>query len=267
MEPSPPAALVVPNPRIPKVLGILNIVFSSGLLICGLCTFGYYASIPVMSKAVNRIQEEAQAKEDAGTAAELKRLAEEEEAAETDAEKAAVREERKQVENRPKVFLGGQMDLKAAGFNNQAWKRYVVVEFATGLTLNLLLLASGIGLVQMRRWGLVLGLWVAALKLLRLVLLYGYLATVLAPHFSQTLAKAQMQLIVQQQVAMGKPLPPNLSVHELGRVYVMVFTSLAVAIIAIGSIYPIISLWLLSRPAARAACSTAAKPPGTDDTW
>jgi hypothetical protein len=38
METAAPAGFVVPNPRIPKVLGVLNIVFASALLILGLCT-------------------------------------------------------------------------------------------------------------------------------------------------------------------------------------------------------------------------------------
>ena len=35
----------------------------------------------------------------------------------------------------------------------------------------------------------------------------------------------------------------------------------------IGSIYPAISLWLLSRPGARAACVESGKVPRSDETW
>ena len=50
---------------------------------------------------------------------------------------------------------------------------------------------------------------------------------------------------------------------------VMIFMLCAIplAMILVGSIYPAISLWLLSRPGARAACAESGKAPGLDGTW
>src|SRR5262249_26391881 len=146
---------------------------------------GYYAMIPYWAKAMESVQKQVEEKAQKDKAAELDQLAEEEKAAKTDEEKAAILEKRKEVENRPKPFVAGSMDLNSMGLNDPRLKYYVMAEFATGFLLNLLMLASGIGLVMRRRWGIGLGLWTAALKLVRLPLLYGYAALVIGPAVSQ----------------------------------------------------------------------------------
>jgi hypothetical protein len=129
--------------------------------------------------------------------------------------------------------------------------------------LNLLLLTAGIGLVMRRPWGLKLGLIVAALKILRLVAVYGYAATVLAPQVAQGMAKFQLQQMQTMAQSQGnKPLPPELTVELMTRWLSIWLTSCAAGMIIIGMIYPVVSLWLLSRPGARAACSDSPEATG-----
>lgn len=274
MDSLSPATYVVPNPRIPKVLGILNIVFASGLLICGICSIAYFSMIPVFSSAMETMQKEAQAKQSADRKSVLDQFDEREEAAETDEAKAEIREQRKRFEAETPAAKPVPVDFGMMGFDNARVRTYVWVEFLSGFVLNLLLLVAGIGLVMRRPWGIKLGLGVAALKIVRLVLVYGYAAIVIAPEVSQGMAKfqiKQMQTMAQQQGA--KPPPPELSVEMLTRIMTIWMTVCAVGMIMIGVIYPMISLWLLSRPSARAACldrplATGTEPgQGQDESW
>lgn len=258
---------VAPNARIPKIIGILNIVFAAQLLICGLCVSGYYALIPFWVQATNRFQQQVQAKQQAKNDAEVQRLEEDEAKATTEREKTSIRAKRDAVQKRPKIVLAGQFDLAAAGFNVMRLRMFAVTEFVTGTLLNLMLLASGIGMVMRRRWGLRLGLWTAALKLLRLTLLYGYAAVAIVPGASQAMAKVQMQAIEQQQAALGQPIPPRLSTETMANMIAITTTICAVGLIVVGAIYPLISFWFLSRPAAWAACSTSDAPLGPNETW
>jgi hypothetical protein len=98
METAAPAGFVVPNPRIPKVLGVLNIVFASALLILGLCT----AASSLLTPALMSMAKEAQKKNaDAAEAVrrqQLKDLEAAEESAETEDQRQEIRDQRKAVE-------------------------------------------------------------------------------------------------------------------------------------------------------------------------
>ncbi len=58
------------------------------------------------------------------------------------------------------------------------------------LVLNLALLASGIGLLASRSWGRKTGVWVSVLKIVRLVAVYGFAISVVAPVFAQRMSQA-----------------------------------------------------------------------------
>lgn len=267
MDPLPAAAYVPPNPQIPKVLGILNILFASALMICGLCTIFYVSMLPVWGKFMDQAQKQVRAQEDKDRKAALEEIAAAEEEATTEEQKADLKARRKEVENRPRMSATLKMDLSSTGLTDRRLAIYAWVEFLTGLTLNLMMMAAGIGLVMRRLWGLRLGMWVAAMKIVRLVLVYGYAALVIVPLVSVGMAKFQMQAIAQQQQAIGKPMPPGFTVETFSRGMSIWFASCAVAVVVVGSIYPLVSLWLLSRPGARAACSAKGKAPGADETW
>ena len=47
---SSPPGFVVPNTRIPRTIGVLNITFSSLILIVGMCYLASFALMPMMNK-------------------------------------------------------------------------------------------------------------------------------------------------------------------------------------------------------------------------
>ena len=68
------------------------------------------------------------------------------------------------------------MEVNQVQMGDRSFIRYTWVDVVTELALNALLLASGVGLLHWRPWARRLGLWTAGLKVVHLVLLYGYLA-------------------------------------------------------------------------------------------
>jgi hypothetical protein len=257
------AGSALPSPRIPKVMGILNIGFGSALILFGVCMGMYVAALPFISKGMIQIQKKAEADEDARRKAELKAVDDAIEAAETEAAKKELQEERKAIEARPKIMITPGMDWTQMGFNDRPFLIYSWVEVVTGLLLNVLLIVSGIGLVRRKTWGLNLGIWTGAAKIVRLLLVYSYFAVAVVPPMAQKTGEMAAKMVVQQQQAMGKKAPANLEPSLLIRIYSITYSVTAVAMILLGSIYPAILLFLLTRPGARAACDEQA-PPGME---
>jgi hypothetical protein len=263
------AGTVVPSPRIPKVLGILNIVFAAGLILAGLCMAAYAAMLPMIGKAMTEIQKKADAEVEKKKQADLKAIDEEAKAAQTDSEKESLEKKRQEIESRPKPVMAPGMDFNKMGLDDPKLKIYGWVDSLTALVLNVVMLVAGIGLVRRKSWGISLGIGTATAKIVRLVLVYTYFALAVVPTMAQNMGKFAGEMIVQQQATMGRPAPPGVDTQMLTRVYFITYTIGAVAMIVFGSIYPAISLWLLTRPGARAACDESQLPAGKElnESW
>jgi hypothetical protein len=264
MESTGQGGYVVPNVRIPKVLGILNIVFASGILLCGLCSGFYYMMLPGLMKASATMQETAIKHFEEEQKADLKKLDEADQAAKSDEEKAAIEKQRIEVRSRPKPNFGLN-DPSSLGLDDPKLMKYMWADLLTSLVLNLMMLIAGIALVNRKPSGITLGLWTAGLKIIRLILIYSLFAIVVVPTLARTLGKVAVAA-TQAQVT-GRPMPPNVDMAFFVRTYTIMYTVVAVGMIVFGSIYPLVSLWLLSRPGARAACSGAKLPGEGPDAW
>jgi hypothetical protein len=261
MDDLEPAGQVLPNPRIPKVMGILNIVFASGLILFGICMGAYIALLPLLSKGMVQMQKKAEADLRKEQEVQLKELDEAEKAVVAEAEKEALKEQRKTLEARPQVAMPMTMDFDKLGMNTPRVRAYYWTEIVTGLLLNVLMIVSGIGMVRRKLWGINLGIYTAAAKLARLLLVYSFFALAVVPPLAEGSGKMAGEMMIQQQKAMGRPVPKGLDPAYMTKVYYVTYTLTAVAMIVFGSIYPAISLWLLTRPGAKAACDEKA-PPG-----
>src|SRR3954470_8526905 len=144
MDPQPAPGNDIPNSRIPKLLGTLNIVFASGLMICGLCSITQVAMIPIWGKSMDQLQKKVQTKEDAERKAAFEELDAAEKEARTDEQKAELRLKRKEVELRPRLADTLKMNVAATGLTSRKVQTYSWVEFLSGVLLNLLMLAAGI---------------------------------------------------------------------------------------------------------------------------
>jgi len=141
------------------------------------------------------------------------------------------------------------------------------VEILTGLAVNVVLLISGIGLLKYKGWARSLGIWTALFKILRLGLLYGFFIIVVVPPFSKAVGEAVGQMMVQQQQIMGgKGAPAMADPQMFTKIYAIMYSFMGVGMIAIGSIFPGIMLYFLTRPRIQSACDPSHKPvTGTDE--
>ena len=192
----------------------------------------------------------------------LDELTAQEASATSDEEKAELAAKRQKIENQPVVDLD-MADMMAA-YRDPKLIGYLVTDFVSGLGLNILLLASGIGLLAAKSWGRRLGVWVAALKIVRLVAVYGFVLIFVVPVFSakmgdmmeKVMAQAQQR---QQQNQPGAPAMPPMG-KTVGMVYGMMMSAMAVLMILFGSIYPAVMLWVLTRPKVKLACGESVLP-------
>jgi len=135
------------------------------------------------------------------------------------------------------------------GMNDPAFLRFCSIDIVTGLVVNGLMFATGIGLVALRRWGVRGWSALAWIKILRLALLWGYYIVAVAPQLSATMANAALSMFRQQGLPPGR----GPTIAEMTRVYSITNLVLGLGMILFGSIYPALSIWLLSRPWANAA--------------
>lgn len=269
MDQAPGAERATPNPSLPKTIGTLNIVFGVMLLLCGggcLRVAGGVMSGNPYLRLDPELTKEAAAEMRRNFLEELRRR----EAATTDkAEKARLREERERIEARPES-LDTQVDFAKVNRGTRLFATYLWSDVVTGPVLNLLMLIAGVGLVRLKGWGRALGVWVATLKIVRLVGLGVFLLAFVLPalnrgfdEFTDTdyveVPSAKMREDQRQKQGGGVPgaqpvaLSPAETVKALktmGYIWALLYTSF-------GVIYPLIALIVLTRPAVKAAVAPA----------
>jgi hypothetical protein len=146
---------------------------------------------------------------------------------------------------------GGPMPVinPFVGMDNRDFVRFSIADAATSTLLNGLMFVTGLGLINLKRWGARGWTWLAWIKIGRLWLFWGFFIVAVAPSFSESLATAVVAMFQQQGGIRGK-VP---TVGEFTRIYSIMCLILAIGMIAFGTIYPAISLWLLGRPGVKAA--------------
>jgi hypothetical protein len=251
---------VVPNPRIPRSFGWLNIIFGSLMLLIGVGHAVMYAVSPIITTRVQtelrKEQDDSKAKQEAKLAA----LKHKEDAAETEADKQAIRDERAIVEKQVEPDLSAFNDMM--GWNVWSDNRlaiYHIAEVSAGMLLNLLMIISGAGLVALAEWARRLAIGVAWLKILRWAAMIVVTMGFILPITAERTQKAFTQIATQMKAQSGG----KAVVGPIGSVghYMAIFGAVASVFTAVlASVYPAISIWCLTRPPARAACFKPAKP-------
>ncbi len=202
-----PAAPIIPRPEVVKTLGVLNIAVSTVMGLCLLVSVLWCIAI-VASKA-NRPRPDPVATAAPG--------------------------------RNPAVESSTLMGIDIPEF-----LRFAAIDAASGLVLNALMFATGIGLVNLRSWGARWWTWLAGAKIVRLVVVWGGFIVAVIPALSDGMGR---YVIGTMPFPQGRG--PTLA--DLTKIYAVANLILAVSMIALGSIYPAISLWLLGRPGVRAS--------------
>ena len=252
---------VLPTPGTPKTLGILSVIFGVLMVLYGLCTGGFLvAAKPLMQLAETQVKQ-AQAQVENQRKEQQKTFDDREKAATTDEEKAAIRKERDAAAaSQPPVV---KVDMSAATqvLDDPVVMGYSYLQLGSGILLSVLLLVSGIGLIRLAPWGRSLSVAWAGLQILQLVVLTA--ANVL---YVQPIQQANSEKMMAKMEADAKG--PNAAPGAAEGVAMAramnssgASTILVLGYLVLGSIYPIILLILLNKPAVRAAL-IGAKPEG-----
>jgi hypothetical protein len=258
---------------LPKTIGLLNIVFGFVLLLCSAgCLRG---AVGVMA-GNPRLELDPDVTREA--AREMRRtfvgeLRDRESRASDAAERARLRAERERLEARPES-VEGNVDFRRVNLGTRRLAGYLWADVVTAPVLNVLMFASGVGLVRLKRWGLRLGIWVAALKILRLAALGVYLAAFALPAINRgmdefadtdfaevTSAKMREEQRDKQGGAVPGVQPVALAPGEIVKLLKRAGYIGAVVYTCFALVYPTIALLVLTRPAAAAAIQA-----GVDDT-
>jgi hypothetical protein len=257
MSAGPRTGHVLPNYRLPKLFGNLNILFSSQLLVCGLCLGVSVLSLPLLTRGMDQVQEKAARQFQARQKAEVEEAAQRLKEAKNDEEKGELEAKLKELEARPPAKLPAAVDFTKLGFGDSTYIAFSWVEVFSGIVLNILMLTSGIGLLECRGWALRLAIWTAAAKILRLLVLYSYFTVAIVPMIAQRMG-AMVGDMMTQQPGIGAPggVPPT---EFLVRTYAITYSAYGIGMLLIGSIYPAAVLWFLTRPRVKAACTQTAK--------
>jgi hypothetical protein len=259
MTHAPRAGEVLPRSRIPDVVGFSNVVLAVFLMPMSLYLGWVILPPRWTSRALAEIREKGEADLEAVRLVELRALDEAETTATTEAQKQHFETRRKALEVLPKVSLPREMDQERLGFGSLEYKIYSWVDVASALLLDVLLLVAGMGLLWRRTWGIRLGIATAVAKIVRLMLVYGYVALAIVPVVAQKQGRMLFEMEMEQLQAVGRATPTGVSPTTYMRTFSVLYTLMAVAMIVFGSIYPAIVLWLLNRPRERAACEERAR--------
>lgn len=259
MSSVPSHATPLPNYRTTRLLGIFNIVFATCLLIFGLCMTVSVMVQPMFFKAINDAQKTLEEKGEATRKAELDSIAKREADAKSEEEKKEFAAQREEIEARPKAKLPGMMDMSKI-MNQPMLQGWTWVEILTGLSLNIALFISGIGLLKYNGWSRTLGIWVALLKLARLVLVYGFFIISVVPPMSKTIGEAVGEMMAAQQGIQVKGAGAVPDAQVFTKIYTITYSLMGAGMISVGSIYPALMLWFLTRPRVKAACEPTRKP-------
>ncbi|SIO64729.1 hypothetical protein SAMN05444166_7384 [Singulisphaera sp. GP187] len=263
MDSLPTVVTVVPKPRLPKVLGSLNVAFGFFLFLIGLGPLDLIGPSFTQNQPFKLEPGDAQSFYDQFRQRQIFELQAREESTTDASKKAALRTERLELAaNHPKT-IDQHLDLKSINHVLLLLNWYYWADFATGPVLNLLMLASGIGLTQLRAWARKMAIWVAVVKIGRIFALTLFFTIVIVPHARRAMdavahtdlgtlliAKANSALI---QASTGPPpvhyTADNIAVNMAAMAYIFAVFGMMFCLI-----YPAISLVILTRPSVKAAC-------------
>jgi hypothetical protein len=243
-----PSGYVLPTPRRAKLVGTLNIVFASLLLLYILFQLTMIFFTPAIMEMSTDVIKQAQAKVDQKRKDEVAELKKEAAEAKTAEEKKQFEERLSTLEKAPQVTMP-DMSKVTDMMKNPVIKANQWGNMLSGLALNIAMLVSGIGLVQLKEWGRQLALWTFGLKIVRLGVLAVVMIVFVIP--ITTKMSSDMMAGMMQSGAGG---PPAALMGNLAKFQAAAATAQAVLGLLFGSIWPVIGIVLLSMPGTRAAC-------------
>lgn len=261
---------VVPNPTIPRVIGSMNLIFGTFLFLMGWGCLGRVGPSFAENRPFRLEAGDVQNLYDQVHKELLSGIDAREAASENPEEKSRLRKQRLALAADNRADVERTLDLGAVNRDLLWTSWYFWADFVTGPVLNLLMLASGIGLIQLKEWARKMALWVAGLKIVRLVVLTTLLMAVVIPHTGAALERVISTKLGEVLIAKlnfdqaaqagGKSVTGALTPQDFVPQMNLLEYGIAILILVFGLVYPAIMLALLTRPSAREACVFSEEP-------
>ncbi|WP_169976115.1 hypothetical protein [Tautonia rosea] len=246
-QPSPP---IRPRPKPLRVIGTLNLLFGAVLVAVAWSMLGGMAFSGMTAEPYEGLKRALMLQAEREHQQKIATLEKREAAATSEDARRVFREEReRRAALGPKLPPGSELVMM--GSQMQSFGTWSVVNSATSLGINLLMIVAGAGLLQRVEWARRLSLWVAGIKLVRLLLLQTVFVVFVVPSFSRRLGEAVQETIAVQ----GGGLPAGMP--SMTQIYAVTYTVMGVGMLILGAIYPIVMLVMLNRPGVKAASMPA----------
>ena len=255
--------LVIPDEKTPRVMGYLNVIFGSFLILTNLTMVAFLFIAPTLGRALDRWQSQQNASFDASHRDAIAKAKAKEAAATTEPERAEAHSgvailEAKTPTKIPSLSIGVRsMD------DPRLFACHMVDSF-TGMILNIFLIASGGGLLGLREWGRRMAIVVASVALVRRTILMLVAILYIGPIQTAIMAPDLEAMKEQFRTAQAAGAPGFFFSPQWMSAQVSA-TAIVFAIAA--SIYPILVLIKLTNRRVRAACLMIAKPPREGGSW
>src|SRR5271166_1282338 len=175
-----PPGYVLPTPQRAKLVGTLNIVFASLLLVYILFQIAILFFTPAIMQMLGDVIKQAQAKTEQARKDNLEKLKQLAALAKTAEEKAEIEQQRSALEKTPPVTMP-DMSKVTDMMKTPAYQAYIWSDMISGLLLNVAMLISGIGLLQLKESGRRMALWTFGLKIFRLCALALLMIIIVIP--------------------------------------------------------------------------------------
>jgi hypothetical protein len=235
---------------------LLNIVFGSILLLVGVGYAVWFVFAPSFTRQIQLNVQNQQAAAKEKREADLAEYKAKEAAAKTEEEKQEWKDRRTALQSTAPPIIVKVDDISTWDvMADQRLATFYWAEVTTGILLNLLMIIAGAGLLALTEWSRRLSLGVAWAKIVRWVAILLFTLTLIIPITSERMHKA----ISKEEALPGGARSPFSSTQLVQ--YMAIFTavtSVFSAVVAV--IYPGLSIWFLTRPAARAACLRPKEP-------
>ncbi|RUL86834.1 hypothetical protein [Tautonia sociabilis] len=240
-----------PEPLTARSLGLLNIVFGVLFLLGVGYEVGVVLTLPALGRLLEWAESQQQQQLDKAMQGQRDRFDERLKAAESDEEREVIEAERTRMELNA-YQAPNMMPFSFDFLDTPRIRNGILAKGGVMLVLNLLLIASGIGLWKLRRWGRSLSVAVAGL-LLPALAVFAVASAREAPTIAERWSAGMTKLLLEEENL--EETPPELA-EVMGRYeqgMKRLFTVSSATANGLAALYPIAVLVVASRPGVRAA--------------
>lgn len=254
---SPATNATVTRPRLSRSFGTLTILYAVAMILYGLLSLSIVSLLPWLGGMFDQLQSQQTDMLTERRQRALRTLEEAEAQASTPEAKAQVKVDRMLLERTEVAPMMGTSIPGMGMFDDPAGRIGLKVDTGIKLGINVLLLIAGFGLLRGTSWARSLGLGVAGLKIVALIVLTIIsMRTVVEP-----MARGWTADIKKTTVQASDGAEPSADAQRIWTGFEATmersFGTTIVLFAALGLLYPILLIVLLTRPKVRAELAPA----------